>query len=146
MQISCTPLPCPLGDKVYATYPVGKAFALDGRAKTYATFSNSFSLSLAVYPLTQALQITGRFYQFAAAFPFVRRVTVQQGSFAPRALPPFVRYSEPMRHRLAFSRFSGVSGYTASLAPPISRWDQDGFSLASTSRLSRRLDDSVSVR
>jgi hypothetical protein len=38
------------------------------------------------------------------------------------------RYSEPNRHRLAVSRFPGVPGYTAYLAPPISRWDEDGFS------------------
>src|ERR1019366_5046447 len=41
---------------------------------------------------------------------------------------PFPRYSEPSRHRLAVSRFPGVSGYTAYPAPPISRWGEDGFS------------------
>jgi hypothetical protein len=34
----------------------------------------------------------------------------------------------PSRHRLVFGRFPGVSGYTAYLAPPISRRDVDGFS------------------
>ena len=41
---------------------------------------------------------------------------------------PLLRYSEPNRHRLAVSRFPGVSGYTAYPAPPISRWGEDGFS------------------
>jgi len=41
---------------------------------------------------------------------------------------PLRRYSEPNRHRLAVSRFPGVSGYTAYPAPPISRWGEDGFS------------------
>ncbi len=34
----------------------------------------------------------------------------------------------PSRHRLAFDRFPGFAGYTIYLAPPISRWDEDGFS------------------
>ena len=33
---------CPLGDEVYAIYPVGKAFVSDGRAKTYSTCSKMF--------------------------------------------------------------------------------------------------------
>jgi|SRR3974390_1163020 len=45
---------------------------------------------------------------------------------------PLLRYSEPNRHRLAVSRFPGVAGYTAYPAPPISRWDEDGFSSCST--------------
>ena len=35
------------------------------------------------------------------------------------------------RRRLVFSRFPGVTGYTTYLAPPISRWDEDGFSSCS---------------
>src|SRR5580700_2156169 len=45
---------------------------------------------------------------------------------------PLPRYYEPNRHRLAVSRFPGVSGYTAYPAPPISRWGEDGFSSCST--------------
>src|SRR5262252_8841633 len=45
---------------------------------------------------------------------------------------PLLRYSEPNRHRLAVSRFPGVAGYTAYPAPPIARWDEDGFSSCST--------------
>src|SRR5579859_5287749 len=45
---------------------------------------------------------------------------------------PLLRYYEPNRHRLAVSRFPGVSGYTAYPAPPISRWGGDGFSSCST--------------
>jgi len=40
-------------------------------------------------------------------------------------------YYGPSRHRLVFGRFHGVSAYTAYLAPPISRWDEDGFSSCS---------------
>jgi hypothetical protein len=45
---------------------------------------------------------------------------------------PVHRYCKPFRHRLAVSRFPGVAGYTAYPAPPISRWDEDGFSSCST--------------
>jgi hypothetical protein len=41
---------------------------------------------------------------------------------------PFPRSYEPRRHRLAFGRFPGLTGYTTYLAPPISRWGEDGFS------------------
>ena len=34
----------------------------------------------------------------------------------------------PGRHRLAFGRFPGETGYTAYLAPAISAWGEDGFS------------------
>ena len=47
-------------------------------------------------------------------------------------ITPLPRYSEPSRHRLAVSRFPGVSGYTAYPVPPIPRWDEDGFSSCST--------------
>src|SRR6516225_2780771 len=47
-------------------------------------------------------------------------------------LTPLLRYYGPGRHRLAFARFPGFAGYTIYLAPPISRWDEDGFSSCST--------------
>ncbi len=37
-------------------------------------------------------------------------------------------YYEPCRHRLVVGRLPGAAGYTTYLAPPISRWDEDGFS------------------
>ena len=47
-------------------------------------------------------------------------------------ITPLPRYCGPIRHRLAVSRFPGVSGYTTYPAPPISRWGEDGFSSCST--------------
>src|SRR6266480_235059 len=41
---------------------------------------------------------------------------------------PLHCYYGPSRHRLAFARFPGLAGYTSYVAPPISRWDEDGFS------------------
>ena len=50
------------------------------------------------------------------------------GPLCSTGVTPLHRYYGPSRHRLAFDRFPGVSGYTAYLAPPISRWGEDGFS------------------
>ena len=43
-------------------------------------------------------------------------------------ITPLLRYYEPLRHRLAVSHFPGFPGYMTYPAPPISRWDEDGFS------------------
>src|SRR5262245_25206610 len=45
---------------------------------------------------------------------------------------PLRRYYQPLRHPLAFGRLPGVTGYTAYLAPPLSRRDEEGFSSCST--------------
>src|SRR5262252_6098217 len=44
--------------------------------------------------------------------------------------PPH-RYYGPGRHPLVFGRLPGVAGYTAYLAPAISRWGEEGFSSCS---------------
>ena len=53
------------------------------------------------------------------------------GSLCSTGVTPLHHYYGPSRHRLVFGRFPGVSGYTAYLAPPISRRDEDGFSSCS---------------
>ena len=45
---------------------------------------------------------------------------------------PLRRYHEPSRHRLVFSRFPGGCRLYDRAAPPIARWDEDGFSSCST--------------
>ena len=50
------------------------------------------------------------------------------GSLGSSGITRLPRYSGPLRHPLVFDRFPGGTGYTASLAPPISRWDEEGFS------------------
>ena len=45
---------------------------------------------------------------------------------------PLPRYYQPLRHPLAFGRFSGVAGYTAYLAPSLSRRGEEDFSSCST--------------
>jgi len=41
---------------------------------------------------------------------------------------PLHRYCGPIRHPLVFGRLPGFAGYTAYLAPAISRRDEEGFS------------------
>jgi hypothetical protein len=53
------------------------------------------------------------------------------GPLRSTGVTPLHSYYGPSRHRLVFGRFPGTAGYTAYLAPPISRWDEDGFSSCS---------------
>ncbi len=63
--------------------------------------------------------------------PFLIQTSCAARSLRSAGVTPLLRYYGPSRHRLAFSRFPGCAGYTAYLAPPISRWDEDGFSSCS---------------
>jgi hypothetical protein len=64
--------------------------------------------------------------------PFLIKTACAAGPLCSAGFTPLLRYYGPGRHRLAFDRFPGFAGYTAYLAPPISRWDEDGFSSCST--------------
>src|SRR5216683_4979188 len=46
-------------------------------------------------------------------------------------ITPLPRYYWPARHPLVFGRLPGFAGYTAYLAPAISRWDEEGLSSCS---------------
>ncbi len=46
-------------------------------------------------------------------------------------ITPLHRYYGPSRHPLVFGRLPGFAGYTAYLAPAISRWDEEGLSSCS---------------
>jgi hypothetical protein len=50
------------------------------------------------------------------------------GPLRSTEVTPLRRYCGPGRHLLIFSRFPGVAGYTAYLAPAISLRDEEGFS------------------
>src|SRR6516165_2364315 len=64
--------------------------------------------------------------------PFLIQTACAARPLRSAGVTPFLRYYGPGRHRLAFGRFPGFAGYTAYLAPPISRWGEDGFSSCST--------------
>ncbi len=61
----------------------------------YSTPSNRFLLPLPVYPLSQVLQITERFYQTPLPPIIARGLTKQLGSFAPWELPQFIATANP---------------------------------------------------
>jgi len=61
----------------------------------YSTPSNRFRLPLPVYPLSQVLQITERFYQTPLPPVIARGTTKQLGSFAPWELPQFIATPNP---------------------------------------------------
>jgi hypothetical protein len=65
---------------------------------------------------------------FHPCLPFCWSRCKQQGLFAPRALPCFSATTDPSATLSSFHRFPGVTGYTASFAPPISQRDEEGFS------------------
>jgi len=50
------------------------------------------------------------------------------GPLGSTDIAPLHRYCGPSRHPLVFGRLPGLTGYTAYLAPAISRWDEEGFS------------------
>src|SRR3954466_10986573 len=50
------------------------------------------------------------------------------GPLRSAGVTPPRRYCGPLRHPLAFGRLPGVAGYTAYLAPPISRRGEGVFS------------------
>jgi hypothetical protein len=80
---------------------------------------------------SQVLQRAGWVYQSTPAF----RVDSDIGAarlLGSTGITPLHRYYEPSRRRLVFGRFPGIPGYTTYLAPPIARWDEDGFSSCST--------------
>jgi hypothetical protein len=61
----------------------------------YSTPSNRFRLPLPVYPLSQVLQITERFYQTPLPPVIARGITKQLGPFAPWELPQFIATLNP---------------------------------------------------
>ncbi len=54
------------------------------------------------------------------------------GPLRSTAVTPLRRYCGPLRHPLVFHRFPGFASYTASLLPPLSWRDEEGFSSCST--------------
>ena len=85
------------------------------------------SLRLDVYLPSQVLQCDGRLLSSRPCLPCCRKSAAQQGPFARRALP----VSSLLRTHPSPSRLpplSWTTSYTAYPAPPISEWDEEGFS------------------
>src|SRR5476651_2671338 len=86
-----------------------------------------FSLRLDVYSPPQVLQIDGRLYHLVLAFPMLE-TSQMAGPLGSADIAPLHRYYVPSRHPLVFGRLPGLAGYTAYLAPAISRRDEESFS------------------
>jgi len=110
VRISRTTRPCRLHVEGYGTYRAGAAFSersrpaptppLPAEALTLQA-ARQFSLRLDLYSSSQVLQIDGCFYHHTPASLFDEESTLQQGPFAPRALP----------------RFSATTGPAATVSP-----------------------------
>src|ERR1700680_2484973 len=89
----------------------GSAFALTYilRLRSYKSM-DAFVISSLPSPMSEALQMAG--------------------SLCCTGITPLHRYAGPIRHPLVFGRFPGVAGYTAYLAPTISRRDEGASPVA----------------
>jgi hypothetical protein len=86
-----------------------------------------FSLRLHLYPPLQVLQTPRRRCHVAPA-SHLSEDSQTVGSLRSTGIPPLHHSYGLLRHPLLFRRFPEVAGYTTSLAPPVSRWDEEGFS------------------
>src|SRR6516162_6124451 len=78
----------------------------------------------------QVLQIDGRLCHLVLAFLTLETLQMA-GPLRSTDITPLPCYYGPSRHPLVFGRLPGVAGYTAYLAPAISRRDEEGFSSCS---------------
>src|SRR3979409_2805820 len=76
------------------------------------------------------MQFDGRLCHLVLAFLTLETLQMA-GPLRSADITPFPHYSGPSRHPLVFGRLPGVAGYTAYLAPAISRRDEEGFSSCS---------------
>ena len=86
-----------------------------------------FGLRLAVYPPSQVSQTDGCLCHLTPAF-VLSEVAQTPGPLCSTDIAPRHRSYGPLRHPLHFGRFPGCLGYTAYLAPPLSRREEEGFS------------------
>src|SRR4029453_6699052 len=54
------------------------------------------------------------------------------GPLRSTGVTPLPRYCGPIRHLLAVRPLPRVTGYSLDMAPPLSRWGEEGFSSRST--------------
>ena len=128
VPISSTRLSCPLHDQAYVTSPVGSAFDPGCRPRpTPHPLRPLPSSPCRIPPDFGSCRLLGVFIM-RPCLPYRHGNCVAAGLLRSPDITPVLRYSEPIRHRLAVSHFPGFAGYMTYPAPPISRWDEDGFS------------------
>jgi hypothetical protein len=110
--------------------PLGRQRFRDRRPVPTPPGPAEVGLRPGIDPLPQVLQIAGAFI-ISPLPPFNGRGMSSAGPLRSTDVTPLPRYYPPFRHPLAFGRLPGVTGYTASLAPSISRRGEEGFSSCS---------------
>ncbi len=161
---SRTTLSCSLRAKGYETHSCWRRFPRGLRtANDYSTSSSRshgarstvtvqpspWRISFASGPADRWASLSAR-----PCLPCWRRSHEQQGPLAPRELRRFIATTGPTATVSSSTDFPGDTGYTAYLAPPISRRDEDGFSSCSAHPCHRaapttppeRIDASVRIR
>ena len=140
MRISRTALPHLLHVEAYETYPAGATFGsaysiVPSRspiAPEHTYVSTQKRQDGSAFALTYILRL--RSCKSSDAFvisslPSPMLETLQMaGPLRSADITPLHRYYGPSRHPLVFGRLPGFAGYTAYLAPTISRRDEEGFS------------------
>ena len=97
-----------------------------GQSRDASDTSRRFGLRLGIHPSSQVLQTHERFYHPPLP-PFLTPEHVQQGPVAPWALPHFLATVDPSDTLSPSAALPGLSGWSAYLAPPISRWGEEGL-------------------
>ena len=90
------------------------------------------SLRRAVESPPLVLQTAGRRYHDVPASPLVGDVCEPVGPLRSTGITPLRRYYGPIRHPLGVRPLPRVTGYSLDMAPPLSRWGEEGFSSCST--------------
>jgi hypothetical protein len=116
VPISSTPLSCPLHGRDYATEQVGNAVDSDDTARAYSTFTHRFGLPHAGYPLSQVLQIAGRFYHSPLPPLLSEELRCSRVPLLPGNYPSslLLRTHPPPSRRPSLSRLRPVIGRTCS--------------------------------
>src|ERR1017187_10462159 len=123
MQISRTPLSCPLLKKVYGTQPIGCAFnpVRSPHHPTASAFPFLYILCL------RSCRLPSVFIRHPCLPSLPEEL---RNSWVP-SLPasyPSSSLLQTLRHLLAFLPFPGLAGYRSDLLLILSIWDEEGFS------------------
>ena len=118
-----SPFPAPASSHAACGFPALRAPAhFASRVMGPKAFALTYTLRLSSCRLTDE-SIGSPLPRFVE-----RRSCVQQGPFAPRALPRFNATTDPAATVSSSVDFPVMPVYTTYLAPDMAAWDEDGFS------------------
>jgi hypothetical protein len=128
MPISSTRLSCPLHDKVYGTSPVGSAFDRGDRPRpTPHSLQPLPSSACRISRDLRSCRLPGAFIMRPCLPYRHKELRCSRAPWLPGhySSSPLLRAHPPPSRRQPLSRLAGYMTYPA---PPISQWDEDGFS------------------